>query len=172
MRILYWLPLLLPFTAFAQLGVCNLDSLVEKHPYRREIEKQVLLKSRSFKDSAMAYGNKLYNYREKHYYTTLAEARRESDSLNAIQERMQQFMDSISNEIPAFRQRKINQLRADIRLDCYTYASYRGIFLFQQKGVVYTSPDVKDYTNELVNFLQDKYLYTLVNGRLQRMGVP
>ncbi|MDJ1470738.1 hypothetical protein [Xanthocytophaga flava] len=179
MKLVYWFFLLFPLMASAQIGVFNLDSLVEKHPFRWEIERRALLKSQSFTDSAEVWKGKFMDLMEWLDNSICAccgseEATKAmSEKANNLYDHMLHYQDSVLYAIPAFRKRNIDQLRVAIGLDCYSFANYLNLsFLFHQKGVLYSSPEVKDYTAELVSFLHDKYQYTLVKGRLQRKGSP
>ncbi len=89
--------------------------------------------------------------------------------LQEEQKQIQNYQDSLINVLNTFQTTKLDSLRSAILLDCRWYVQYHRLsFIIFSKDVLYYSNLVTDYTEELLAFMEEKYRYTLANGRIQR----
>ncbi len=146
-----------------------MDTLLQKHPLRYKVDQQIQEQTQMAEDSLKkrlrAFQLKLN--RILHINLTPKEMERINKDLEVDQKQIQDYQDSMTKAIDAVQTAQLDRLHQLIRNESRQFANIHSLtYLISHKNILYAAQQVKDYTNELLVFLELKYRYRLTNGRL------
>ena len=156
-------------TTSAQLGMLDLDTLLKYHPERKGIDLQIQKKAFAANDSLKKFAEKFQTHVTDKVYEDFTPARAKivQQELETMQTQIQQYHDSTIEAIDEFQSIQLDRLHQLILKEARQFANIHSLtYLISHKNILYADQHVKDYTNDLLVFLELKYRYRLTDSRL------